>query len=375
MNKSIFYICNYDDYLNNRSLITAPSAVSKSDYIIQALLEANFNVNVFSVAPTNSKNFFLKSILRKVNSHFQIFYILNFKRSNVFLKFLSVLAIYFQVLFFLLKRKSDDIILVYHSKRLTRLIYFITKIKRLRVFYEIEEIYSAVSMSSSREINKEIKTLSRSKGNIVVNDILKEKLDNTVINTPCYGIYKHNAVIKKIDWRSTINVVYAGVIRDCHSDAFVAVQTAKYLPCNYCIHILGYGTENNISLLKKEIENLPHKSCTVIYHGCLYGDEYSAFLSKCHIGLCTRILLNKYSDYTFPSKIFAYLSNNVIPICSNIDCVKKSRIADEIYFVQKVTPECVAKTIMSIDVDFIDYKSKLAVLNDDFVNEVKKLFC
>jgi len=374
MRKNIFYICGYDDYLNNRELITQPSCVTKSDYIIQTLIEAGFNVKVFSVASSMTKKVILKSASRKVNSNLQIYYINNLRKTNIILKVVATLFIYLQVLIFLLKREKEDIVLVYHSKRLSRVIFYISKIKRIRLYFEIEEIYSAVFKRSNKEITKEIRTLSRSKGNIVVNDIIHEKLNNKVMNIPCYGIYKHNAKPKLIDKSKPINIVYAGLIGDCYSDAFLAVKTAPYLNSNYSIHILGFGSNDNISNLKKEIENLPNGSCSVFYHGCMHGKEYSSFLSKCHIGLCIRTLPNIYSDYTFPSKIFAYLSNNIIPICSDIDCVKKSKIANEIYFTSDITPASVAKTILAIDINIIDYERPLTELHKNFVNEIKYLF-
>ena len=372
----IHYLCHYDDYNNNRNLLTIPSGVTKINYIKQALIDAGFKVVVVSAAETSSrckKINKLDSVI--VNDKETIIYPLTFGRNNYFLKCLSRFIITIQLLIYLLlKVKKNDKVLVYHSLSLINLV----KLYRClggKVYFEVEEIYGAVEKANDSRIQSEINYLQNSEGYILVNDVIRSKCGFNSLSASCYGIYKPE-IVNKVTDTEKVHIVYAGVIGSKESDAFLAVEVAKFLDAKYVIHVLGYGSDLNICLLQQMIEdsNKLHE-CRVIYEGCLLGKQYMEFLSKCQIGLCTRVLEDHFSDYTFPSKVCVYLANQLIPICTPIKCIKESKIKDAVYFSKDNFALSIADVIKNVDLNKAKgYKCLLEQLNFEFIKNLQNIF-
>ena len=372
----IHYICHYDDYKNDRKLLTIPSGVTKINYIKESLKSAGFTVNIVSAA----EGTFIDKKINKfttvsIDDKEQIIYPLTFGRGNKFLKVISRLLMTLQLicyLVFIVKRKEK--VLVYHSLSLVSLIKFY-KIFGGKVFFEVEEIYNAVQRTSDDKISKEISFLKGGKGYILVNDLMQANCGFSTKTTSCYGIYRsENTILKKIN--DIIHIVYAGVIGSNGSDVFLAIEVAKYLNKNYVLHILGYGSESNIALMKDLIDD--HNKicdCKISYDGCLFGKEFLDFLSKCQIGLCTRVLEDRFSDYTFPSKVCVYIANALIPICTPIRCIEESKIKDAVYFSKDNTAEAIASVIFKVDFHRREqYKILLEKLNENFIIDLKLIF-
>lgn len=242
---------------------------------------------------------------------------------------------------------------------------------------EVEEIYAAAYRLNTSKIeseNKYIRDISYK--NIVVNDLIMNKCNLYNDFAICYGNYNKAGAYKKQEVDDgLIHIVYAGVIGGEKSDAFLAAKIAAALPSNYRTHILGYGMEADIENLKNVVKdiNSRHNSIVVSYDGCLLGDEYISFLQKCQIGLCTRVLEDEYSDYTFPSKVLVYLSNNVLPVCTPIRCIQYSQISEYVVFSKDVTVDAIVNAILSIQSFSVDYSNILNKLHIDFLADMKKI--
>ena len=375
--RKFYYICSYDDYLNQRNLSTQPSGVTKINYIRFALKEAGIKFDLLSIAEckTDRRCFNLPS-KKKIDDYEEDSYILSIGRSNLLLKVLSRMLLYFQLICFLLfKVHRDDIILVYHVLHVERLIYIIRHIVKRNVYFEIEEIYHAVYQDSPSKILKEISLLQHANGYILVNDIMRHKckLDGKAI--VCYGAYVVSKEICTQRLNSEIHVVYAGLIAEKGTDVYLAIDSARYLPSNYHVHILGYGTEQNITcMLDYMRDQMNAQSCSVTYDGCLYGDEYDKFLANCQIGLCTRVLDDNLSDYTFPSKVLVYLGHNIVPVCSPLNCITESKIKDEVCFCENVSAQAVAQAILSVKMDQMHQSNVIQKLHNEFVKGVREMF-
>ena len=81
------------------------------------------------------------------------------------------------------------------------------------------------------------------------------------------------------------------------------------------------------------------------------------------------------SNYTFPSKVLAYMSNGLLPVSSPLTCIKNSKVSEYVVFSEEVTPESFAKAGKSINTEFFKYdNSILTKLDQDFIFELKHLF-
>lgn len=380
--KTIHYISYYNCKESGRLLETQPSSVSKVDYIADSLVKAGFNVHIVSLSEGNLHSKFklnhIGSILVEQNK--RVFFFFTFSRNNILLKALSRLLIYFQLLFYLLSKvKNGDRILVYHSLSNMWFFRLYNHFTSKPICLEIEEVYNAVYQNVDK-IDKEIEYFNANKfsGFILVNDIIAEKCGIKKKSIVCYGKYNVEDTYRdsKIQ-NETINIVYAGLISSQGSDVYLAVDIARHLPGNYRIFILGYGSDFSIADLIRYIDQSNVRNeCKVSYEGCLQGDDYLRFLRTCQIGLCTRILKDELSNYTFPSKVMAYLSYGLIPVCTPISCVQQSKISDLVLFSEDISSESIASIILRIDFSLASlYRDRLNMLDLEFVKSLRELFC
>ncbi|CAA9203661.1 hypothetical protein FLA105534_04841 [Flavobacterium bizetiae] len=267
--------------------------------------------------------------------------------------------------------------MVYHSYLLNKVVNFCRFFANFKLIYEVEEIYQAAWQNSNKKIKHEIEALQNADAFIFVNDVMNQKCNHH--NKPfivCYGNYNNKKIAKSINY-NIINIVYAGFIGGKDSDVMLAIDSAEFLPDNYFLNVLGYGTEENIKGMKNKIKEINVKCGKEIveYFGCLSGDEYDNFLKKCQIGLSTRVLIDEYSDFTFPSKVLVYLSNNIIPVSSKINCILNSKVSESIVFYDENSPASVAEAIVSIDVNkyYSQDKDVITDLDSKFILDFNKL--
>jgi hypothetical protein len=347
------------------------------DYLISVINRLNFNLVIFSLGCSTAPPIsFKRESITEIDSKTKYIFISSF---NFLFEFVSRIWLYLQVVNLILFRISkEDIVVVYHSLHLSRIINFLKPFRKFTLIFEVEEIYSAVLEKGEGFINNEIRSLMNANGYILVNDLLANKMKIT--NKPyvvCYGGYvRASASVDSLS-HNTIHLVYAGYLGGKESDLSLALETIILLPNNYSLNILGYGDSQDVNILLDRIEqiNLTYGREKVKYHGCLFGEEYSRFLRSCHIGLSTRVLSNKYSDYTFPSKILVYLANNLIPVSPRLSCISESRIADRIVFYNDSNPQSVVAAILNIEFrdngnSNIDLISKL---DTEFLDDLKHM--
>lgn len=367
----IHYIGYYSDGKDERELNVAPSAITKMNYIVSVLLKNGNDVKLFSPAYSRLKKFHYFSKKRlKISSHYQIQYASTFGTPNIFLKVMAKIFMEIQIFTYLMfDVAKNDIVLVYHSKAYSFPIRIYNIFRKNKLVFEIEELYAAAWKNKVYSYKNEIKYLSIADSYIYVNDIMNNLFQFHKPYTVCYGNY--DMKIENKNLTPPFNtLIYAGVIGEKDSDVYLAVDIMNYLPLNYKLKIAGYGSENNVERLK---ETIAEKS-NIKYYGCLKGKEYEEFLLDGDIGLCTRVLDNDLSNYTFPSKVLVYLSHGLIPLTTNIDCISKSKIKDYVIIAKNNDPKCIASLI--IEMDLKNNKSSVEILkklDDEFSYSLKKL--
>ena len=372
--KRIVYIGNYDNGDYGHELLTQPSSCSKMNYILNALVEAGYEVDFYSTAIAEDGGFYKNET--KYYSHYRINYMISFGRGNFFYKVLSTVLINVQLFLLLLKTPNDTPVLVYHTIGVSRLVNYICSFKKeIKLFVELEEIYAVVRRKKKGEYERELNTINKAMGYIVVNDVIAEicKLKGKTIS--CYGIYSYSNKIKRFLNKDRINIVYAGGL---DSDANNAIDVMNYLPDNYHLYILGYGTQIQIKEINDRIRNINKERADnlVEYLGCMNGPEYSKFLDKCDIGLSTRFVTPEESMYAFPSKIFVYLSHNLLTVSSPHKAMEASSVAGLIYFSKDNKASSIADTILKacyMNKD-INYSQEIERLHSDFVCNLKCFF-
>jgi hypothetical protein len=272
------------------------------------------------------------------------------------------------------KINDDDVIIVYHSLALIKLIKIIKKYKKCKVIIEVGELYGKY-VSDNNIIQNELKYLQCADGYIfqseILNNIVNKNNRPYIIN---YGAYNEERINKIID-NNKIHCIYSGTFDEEKKGVYTAIETAKYLPENYIIHISGFGNEQQCEKVKKLIlQNNNNNKCIIIYEGLLDEFEYKSLLNKCNIGLNTQDINADFNDSCFPSKIIKYLSFGLEVVSGRTTTIESSKVAPYLHFYEDQTGYSVAKSIILINkFDTERNINFIKNLNVNFQIELKKM--
>lgn len=364
MANKIYYLIHFDNKTNRN---VTPSAITKGKYVASALASCSSEVEIVSLAyPTkDSQDEVYYQVSENVICHL-------FKgkySNNRIIRYLNH-KLYDKKIRKYLKQnvKKDDIIVVYHSLANMKLVKYIKKNITDKIVYEVEEIYGDVINDEKAKI-KELKTFKNASSYIFSNDYL-----NSIINTKqlpyvtCYGTYEIPTLYKESFNDNLIHCLYAGTLAQ-NKGALNAINVAKYLPNNYLIHILGFGSEKDIADIKNAVNevNNSYGTTKVIYEGLKLNEEYLKFIQKCQIGLCTQNIDAAFNTTSFPSKILSYMSNGLEVVGVNIAAIKNSKVGQYIQFYNVPDEKEIANAILNIN---LNNKTN----NVDVVKELDKEF-
>lgn len=364
MANKIYYLIHFDNKTNRN---VTPSAITKGKYVASALASCSSEVEIVSLAyPTkDSQDEVYYQVSENVICHL-------FKgkySNNRIIRYLNH-KLYDKKIRKYLKQnvKKDDIIVVYHSLANMKLVKYIKKNITDKIVYEVEEIYGDVINDEKAKI-KELKAFKNASSYIFSNDYL-----NSIINTKqlpyvtCYGTYEIPTLYKEAFNDNLIHCLYAGTLAQ-NEGALNAINVAKYLPNNYLIHILGFGSEKDIADIKNAVNevNNSYGTTKVIYEGLKLNEEYLKFIQKCQIGLCTQNIDAAFNTTSFPSKILSYMSNGLEVVGVNIAAIKNSKVGQYIQFYNVPDEKEIANAILNIN---LNNKTN----NVDVVKELDKEF-
>ncbi|MDD7395099.1 MAG: hypothetical protein PUG14_03470 [Acholeplasmatales bacterium] len=364
MANKIYYLIHFDNKTNRN---VTPSAITKGKYVASALASCSSEVEIVSLAyPTkDSQDEVYYQVSENVICHL-------FKgkySNNRIIRYLNH-KLYDKKIRKYLKQnvKKDDIIVVYHSLANMKLVKYIKKNITDKIVYEVEEIYGDV-INDEKTKTKELKAFKNASSYIFSNDYL-----NSIINTKqlpyvtCYGTYEIPTLYKEAFNDNLIHCLYAGTLAQ-NKGALNAINVAKYLPNNYLIHILGFGSEKDIADIKNAVNevNNSYGTTKVIYEGLKLNEEYLKFIQKCQIGLCTQNIDAAFNTTSFPSKILSYMSNGLEVVGVNIAAIKNSKVGQYIQFYNVPDEKEIANAILNIN---LNNKTN----NVDVVKELDKEF-
>lgn len=363
------YICEYQIPVDNdEGRYFALSAVDKASYIHSVLVRLGNSVEIIS--PSFAKKT-VKSRIDVIDDRICLISGFSLGWHNTFTKFLSRFSAMLWLFLYLLKNcKKDEKIMVYHGVQNVPVLLLAKKIIGFDIILEVEEIYSSLMVSKKnwREY-LELKMIKAANSFIFASEVLERTYN--VDSKPfaiSYGAYKAPPVYSAKANDGRIHIVYAGLIEK-EKAAFKSGRIAKYLNSDYYIHIIGYGDKNNISLLKKEIEEITsYTTCSLSYDGLKRGEDYLTFLQSCHIGLCPLSNDNIFQRACFPSKISSYLANNLEVVTTENPVLRNSKYCSFLHFASDDSPASFAEVIKKI-------KHKRKQMPNDLIRKMDNAFC
>lgn len=372
-NKKIKYIGYYDTESDRR--LMSPAAVTKMNYISKAIANDGVSVEIISCGVLASDCY--PSTTEQLSHNVSVHYGKTIKSGKSFIeRIVDRLYENLSILLFLLCNvKKNETIVVYHSLLCMRAVNLAKKLKHFHMILEVEEIYNDVFLKSKVSKKSEQKFIQSADAYIFPTKLLNDKYNT--FKKPyviIHGTYQVSKLQKNIFNDKNIHVVYAGIL-DPRKGGTVAVDVADCLPDNYHIHILGYGSKQEVDDIKLKIERKNNKSCAkVTYEGLLSGDNYIQFLQSCSIGLCPQDPGASFTNTSFPSKVLSYLSNGLAVVSIRIPSIEFSEVGDLIHYYDLQEPESVANCILNVNLcNRKEYVDRIEKLNSKFKEEMINL--
>lgn len=375
--KYLAYYDTPDNVAENRNCVLA--ATNKVTYICSAINRAGIPVEIISAsASRNRKGCRGKLVPVLDKTTLKLFSCMG---TGGLLKKLVGRTL-FKLKFFLYLlcsiRKNEKVI-VYHGMGYASVVMLLKRLKKFHLILEVEEIYADVS-GSEKERKKEFKLFRMADAYI-----FPAQRMNDLINTGgkpytlICGTYQaeedRNAQQDIPQWRDKIHCVYAGTFDPRKGGGQIAAEVARYLPAEYHMHLLGFGSKKDMQDMQNTVEQISGLGgCGISFDGCLRGEEYIRFLQCCQIGMSTQNPNAAFNDTSFPSKILSYMANGLQVVTVRIPVVEESPVGQWLHYYDESTPEKIAQAIMRVQQEHIDdSRDVLRKLDKAFVSDIKKL--
>ncbi len=381
--KKIKYLSYYAKRNNSQKRNYVLSATNKMDYIISAINDAGYDVEIISASATRDKLKSYPGSLEKINEHTKLRLFYTFPWGNKLQKLLSMCTMNIFLFLELFKLKKGEPIIVYHSLGYMRVVELAHKIRKFYLILEVEELYSDV-LENNELRKKEINFTRRADSYIFPTSMLS-KISNPTGKPEIliHGTYQVEEERKNrgFDYnlqegeKHIIHCVYAGTLDPRKGGAVAAAAATEFLPSNYYIHILGFGSDQDIQKMKDFITKIAERSVAkVTYDGLFSGEEYIQFIQNCDIGLSTQNPDAAFNGTSFPSKILSYMANGLHVVSIRIPAIETSAVGNKLFYYDEQTPENIAKAIVSVDLDQkYDGRQVVRDLSDEFKKEISYL--
>ena len=271
--------------------------------------------------------------------------------------------------------QDGDTLVVYHSLLLMQAVKRLRRRRDFRLILQVCEIYADVN-ADVRCRAQEVAFVQTADAYVFMTEMMAAELNKE--QKPyavCNGSYAVSERVVSPSDDGKIHCVYAGTFDPRKGGVSAAIAAAAFLPSNYHLHVLGFGTPQEIEAVQAQVRACGKEGCTVSYDGCLQGEEYTRFIQKCAIGLSTQNPTAAFNATSFPSKILAYMANGLRVVSIRIPAVTTSAVGQFVTFYDEQTPEAIAKAILQVDMtDTYDGQAVLQELNAKFTHDFRNLY-
>jgi glycosyltransferase involved in cell wall biosynthesis len=303
--KLIYYltnICNNKSVEEERNSVFSQAGKNRSEYIMSSL---DNEIEVVSLAIPRNKGYFKRKMFKEKDSNVNYYYpstLSYFKLQHLFIMIDVLIHLNSNL-------KKNDIILCYNANIMYVLPIMICKLlKKIKVVYEIEELYSNTNVTTGiRNIVMNITEnymLKYSDAYIIVCEKIKDKIRDE--NKPILINFGYETKVRNIEKKLSDDeniIIYCGRL-DYEGGIEIFLKSLYYIKQNVHVIITGAGP------LQEKISDIEiHKNnIKVTYLGFVDDDELNDNLLSAKVCVNPLRLSSAYSNYSFPSKIMMYLS-------------------------------------------------------------------
>lgn len=373
--KEVKYIALYDikPYEHEKRTFSL-SAFNKMNYIISALKDSGYKVNIISPSWTSLPSGRFKERTTEIDEQTTLTCCSTFGAKSFLGRKFRLLHSLFWLFFYLIKNtKKDESIFVYHTVAFSLPIRLAKFFKGFRLILETEEIYNNATPLKFPLNIQERKLLKAADGYSFSTELLAKEFNTGKPYTCCYGMYSPTEVLSAPLNDGKIHLLYTGIIDFDKRGAFNAVDATEFLDENYMLHILGFG---EVDKLQQRIDELNKTSkCKIVFDGLLSGDDFIRYCQQCHIGLSTQAMSGDYLQTSFPSKVLSYMCMGLPVVSCFVKCVSQSKIGDLVTYYYNDTPEDIASAIKTVKVENMSdiTTSRMLKLHKEYSEELDNL--
>lgn len=348
------------------------AAIEKMLYISRKLSEKGYPVEMFSLCGRSCAGY-LPSKKYKISEGIDLRYVPSLGRGSKLRNALDISLRLLSLFLYLLSVKKGDVVIVYHSLGYFGVVNLAKKLRGFNLVLEVEEIYADVVNASVASKLFERNLISLADGFIFPTKLLDNVNYNNKRRVIIHGSYSDKKLSKKSITdaaKEVVDVVYAGTL-DARKGVVTFIRSSEHLPSFYRLHVLGFGSYEEVSAVKDAIGASSNNESKVIYHGLMLGDDYDSFLCSCDIGVSPQSFTAKFNDTSFPSKILSYISHGLKVVSVRIRSIEESYLKNEITFYDGDDPKSLADAIIEAGSSLgEDGKSIIEELDEKFESDI-----
>ena len=310
----VFYLTNilsHDIIIDDRNSIFSQAGKNRSEYLLSTI---NTKTEVVSLGIPRNKGRFKKR-KQEVNCNLSYYYPTSI---NVF--YMKYLSIMLSILGHLIKRiNKGDLLICYNANIMYVLPIIICRaIKKFKLVYEIEELYSNTTITKGlkhRIMNfTENYMLKNADSYIIVSEKMKEKISGDKLILLNFGYESKNKGDLMFPTSTNNIIVYCGRL-DNEGGIRLFMDALNYIKTNIKVIITGSGP------FAEDIKNTKFNNANVVlqFLGFVNDETLNSVLTIATVCINPMLLSHEFSDYSFPSKVLLYLSYgaNVVSSKSN----------------------------------------------------------
>ena len=331
----------------------------KMHYVVEQLKESGFNPAIVSLASRRSDSLGFYPKERSESQGCNLSYLGSISGKGYFWARLNMIYKKLQFVWMMMSVvKRKDTVILYHSTEYTKLMAQLKRFITRKVIIEVEEIYGYSAVADKPWVNEEIANIKKMDLHICVNEGIPQDLglkEGNFVVSYGVGIIPKRRINRFDDGKT--HVVYAGTIEMKKRGALTAIDAGQLLPENYVLHILGFGSNENIKLLQEKIEEINNDlgRIQIEYNGFKSGQDLDDFLFKCHIGLSSNVMRPNFANNSFPSKVITYMCHDLSVVLGYAKAFFDVPMSKGWVFYHEYTPEKIAEAITMAKVVPVGY--------------------
>lgn len=182
------------------------------------------------------------------------------------------------------------------------------------------------------------------KGAILANSLLSKRLPVNIPKIVIPGFYTPRSTRFNPSINSCVRFLYAGTLDETRG-VDLLLDAISLIPIDgWALDISGAGPlESRV----RELASNPKYIEKVFFHSVLDSRKYLNLISNAHVGLNPQRLNDPISAVTFPSKIFSYLSAELLILTSEA-CGVRDVLGDLCIYYQKDDPVSLATAMIKV---------------------------